>query len=98
MCLDIPGAFKSMPRLKEFGFLTSVENRICCQFNFNFLGVDNFQQAPEAGGCATGDWRDRRRPGDMGEGGDMGTGLTRSTVLRHDFTKIKPKMSEISSS
>ena len=67
MCLDIPGAFKSMPRLKEFGFLTSVENRICCQFNFNFLGVYNFQQAPEAVGCATGDWRDRRRPGDMGE-------------------------------
>ena len=49
MCLDIPGAFKSMPRLKEFGFLTSVENRICCQFDFNFFGVDNFQQAPEAG-------------------------------------------------
>ena len=97
MCLDIPGAFKSMPRLKEFGFLTSVENRICCQFNFNFFGVDNFQQAPEAGGCATGDGgdrRDRRRPGDMGERGDMGTGLT----LRHDFSEIKPKMSEISSS
>ena len=73
MCLDIPGAFKSMPRLKEFGFLTSVENRICCQFNFNFFGVDNFQQTPEAGGCATGDGgdrrdrRDRRRPGDVGE-------------------------------
>ena len=28
----------------------------------------------------------------MGERGDMGTGLT----LRHDFSEIKPKMSEIS--
>ena len=48
------------------------------------------QQAQETGGCATGDLGDRVDGGDTMEEGD--TGLTGSTVLRHNLTEIKPKM------
>ena len=63
----------------------------------------HLKQAPEAGGCATGDGGDN---GDGGHRRDMGeTGETVDTalcplghVLRHYLTEIKPKMGEISNS
>ena len=41
--------------------------------------------------CATGGEGDRGHMGDRGKGETGDTGLTRSTILRHD---IKPKMDE----
>ena len=60
------------------------------------------EQAPEAGGCATGDGgyrgyrghRGHRGHRDTGDTGDAG--LTGSTVFRHDLTEIKPKIGVIS--
>ena len=54
------------------------------------------KQAQEAGGCATGygeDMGDRGNWGHRWHRGKAGTGLTGSTVLRHE---IEPKMGEIS--
>ena len=68
------------------------------------LMLSNPKQAPEAGGCATGDGVHRGDRGDRGHRGhrdtrDLGdtgdTGLSGATISRHDLTEIKSKMGEI---
>ena len=58
----------------------------------------HLKQAPEAGGCATGDGVHREDRGDRGHRGhrdtrDLGdtgdTGLSGATISRHDLTEIK---------
>ena len=62
------------------------------------LMLSNPKQAPEAGGCATGDGGHRGDRGDRGHRGhrdtrDLGdtgdTGLSGATISRHDLTEIK---------
>ena len=56
----------------------------------NEINKHTKQQAPEAEGCAMG-------TGEAGDTGDTGlAGLPGPTVLRHDFTKINPKLGKIS--
>ena len=57
------------------------------------------KQAPEAGGFSTGDRGHMGHKGHRGHRGHRGkvdTGLTGSTVLRHNLTEIKPKLGQIS--